>query len=365
MKKEKNTIPFSRMNNISLVIIVLTIGMFSCKKDSQRLNNTNNDTYSDTDFINNIKLNPDYCGAYYNIDKSVTYPTTHPAANILSDYTNSVGSNSIWSMFQIGIENDYKVLIQDIYHTFKYYNNDINVSLEFNVNSETQVSSNILADSLIFYSGYKSFKIINVEAEFIATILNTNPLSVRFDVKILKGKLVNNSLEYDLSNSNIKFTDIYTLDNYISCLTGCYSQLNGRTYIGKIMLYKGLSKDTLLYEYLNDTVNIRNFSYSGTYEIQVHNFLKNLKLVSFNRICTNVGTNLHKSSGNTSFNNNTYFLFESVYGSLGFYEFGPDSLKINLNIDGTLKTSEMNIINQNVDTTQQQRYNIVGLFEKM
>ncbi len=167
MKKEKNTIPFSKMRIISLVIITLTIGMFSCKKDSQRLNNTNNDTYSDTAFINSLKYNSDYCGAYYNIDKNVNYPTTHPAANILSDYTNNVGSNSIFSIFQIGIENDYKVQIQDIYHTFRCYNNDIIMNLDFNVNNITQVSSNIIADSLIFYSGITHLKLLMLKLNLL------------------------------------------------------------------------------------------------------------------------------------------------------------------------------------------------------
>lgn len=373
MKTERNTIPFSSVINNLLFIIALAIGIFSCKKDNQRVNNTNNDTYSDTAFINSIKYNLDYCGANYNIEKNVTYPATHSAASILNDYINNVQSNAILNIFQIGIENDYKVQIQDIYHTFRCYNNDIIMNLDFNVNNISQVSSNIIGDSLIFYSGNNSFKIINVEAEFIATILNKNPLSVRFDVKILKGKLIKNSSEYDLTNANIKFSDTYTFFRHVTCFSGCYDDFRNTRLVGNVILYKGQTNDTLLYEYLNDTITISIIPTNVINNIllnyvKISNFLENnIEITSDLVKCPNFGIAYlqYSSAVKMSFKNTPYIYIipnanSNYYKNIDFNN--RDSIRINIGFDGVLKTNDLSIINQNIDTSQIKTYSIQGKF---
>lgn len=368
MKIEKNKRQFSSMRNIYLIIIVLTFGMLSCKKSNERLNNTNNNTYSDTAFINNIAFHAGDCGTYFNITKNVSYSSTHSAASILSQYTSTVGSSIIWSIFQLGVENDNKVQIQDIFNTFAYYNNDFNSSLEFIVNSETQVSSNILADSLIFHSDYKFFKIVNVEAELIGTVLNRNPLSVQFEIKILKGKLVNNSIEYDLSNANVKFIDTYTFSTYVNCNTGCYSFFQNIAYVGNVKLYKGQTNDTLVHEFINDTILVSIYPYISWYNsIIINNLLENnIQISSRSLSCFNGITGIeYGQSEKMSFNKSPYIhVFpNTIYSdNINFYR---DSIKINRNIEGILKTNDLSIINQNIDTIQSQRYSIQGKFIRL
>lgn len=331
------------MRKIILILFCLSV-FASCKK-----NNANRGSSDWQAAINGLQQG---CGVLWRDSFYCTYPANHPAAGILATAKSTYISD--FSMPQI-VEGSLNINVGAM--GLFYVGRDIQLTMNGNT------ASGNFSEPDASYLDHGD-KIENLSAEINAQIINTNPLQILFDIKVLSGSIQGISMD----NAGIHLFTKKTFYRYKPCCT--FSDLSSS------FNYKAVIKISLdttgvdLYN-LPDTLSayVRQVGIPNWYyELDIQDYigeteLGGLQSYSTIDVCDKDFYDISLFRTDLLFLNSNSFFRDITDNSIrGLYR--NDSLVIDHTFKARLITTDPVVLSKGVDTSRFQTFKVMGTYLK-